>query len=65
MLPVAAGCRNDPIVLGSRAKRASDNVNRLAPDIIIGMEVLRHLHLYYAAGEQKLYITPALYQAQK
>ena len=30
-----------------------------APDMIIGMEVLRHLHLYYAAGEQKFYITPA------
>ena len=30
-----------------------------APDLIIGMEVLRHLHLYYAASERKLYITPA------
>jgi hypothetical protein len=30
-----------------------------APDMIIGMEVLRHLHLYYAAGEKQLYITPA------
>lgn len=35
-----------------------DPVNR-APDMIIGMEVLRHLHLYYAAGEKKIYITPA------
>jgi hypothetical protein len=32
---------------------------RRAPDLIIGMEVLRHLHLYYAASEQKFYITPA------
>jgi hypothetical protein len=30
-----------------------------APDMIIGMEVLRHLHLYYAADEKKIYITPA------
>ncbi len=30
-----------------------------APDLIIGMEVLRHLHLYYAANEKRLYITPA------
>ena len=30
-----------------------------APDLIIGMEVLRHLHLYYAASEKKIYITPA------
>ncbi|HEY2836298.1 MAG TPA: pepsin/retropepsin-like aspartic protease family protein [Rhizomicrobium sp.] len=36
----------------------NDPVGR-APDMIIGMEVLRHLHLYYAANEQKLYITPA------
>lgn len=30
-----------------------------APDMIIGIEVLRHLHVYYAVKEQKLYITPA------
>jgi len=36
----------------------NDPVGR-APDMIVGMEVLRHLHLYYAAAEQKLYITPA------
>jgi hypothetical protein len=34
--------------------------NRLGPDMIIGMEVLRHLHLYYAVKEQKLYVTPAV-----
>jgi len=33
--------------------------NRRAPDLIIGMEVLRHLHLYYAAKERKIYITAA------
>ncbi|HEY5083812.1 MAG TPA: pepsin/retropepsin-like aspartic protease family protein [Rhizomicrobium sp.] len=37
----------------------SDTTKRRAPDLIIGMEVLRHLHLYYAASEQKFYITPA------
>jgi predicted aspartyl protease len=36
----------------------NDAVGR-APDMIIGMEVLRHLHLYYAANEKKVYITPA------
>lgn len=30
-----------------------------APNLVIGIEVLRHLHLYYAANEKKLYITPA------
>lgn len=37
----------------------ADTTERHAPDLIIGMEVLRHLHLYYAAGEQRFYITPA------
>jgi hypothetical protein len=46
--PVQFGDGNDADVPGHRA-----------PDLIIGMEVLRHLHLYYAAGEQKFYITPA------
>jgi predicted aspartyl protease len=29
------------------------------PEVIIGMNVLRHLHVYIAYGENKLYITPA------
>jgi predicted aspartyl protease len=29
------------------------------PDLIVGMNVLTHLHLYVAYGEEKLYITPA------
>ena len=37
----------------------ADAANRHAPDLVIGMEVLRHLHLYYAANERKIYITPA------
>ncbi|HSC17756.1 MAG TPA: retropepsin-like aspartic protease [Rhizomicrobium sp.] len=28
-------------------------------EMILGMDILRHLHLYVAYGEQKLYITPA------
>jgi hypothetical protein len=28
-------------------------------DFIIGMDVLRHLHIYVAYKEQKLYVTPA------
>lgn len=34
-----------------------------APDMIIGMEVLRHLHIYYATNEKKIYITPAALSA--
>lgn len=30
------------------------------PDVIIGMDVLRHLHVYFAAKEKKLYISDAV-----
>jgi hypothetical protein len=30
------------------------------PDMLIGMDILHHLHLYIAYGEQKLYITSAV-----
>jgi len=45
--------------LGSRAEHLDDQINRLSPDMIIGMDVLRHLHMYIAIKERKLYITPA------
>lgn len=57
--PLQFGGKNDLIMLGSRAEHAYDNLNRLAPDIIIGMEILRHLHIYYATNEHKIYLTPA------
>jgi predicted aspartyl protease len=33
------------------------------PDMLIGMDILSHLHLYIAYKEEKLYITPASTQA--
>jgi hypothetical protein len=42
-----------------RPVQFGDGSDLAAPDLIIGMEVLRHLHLYYAANEKKIYITPA------
>lgn len=45
--------------LGSRAEHLDDQANRLSPDMIIGMDVLRHLHMYLAVEERKLYITAA------
>ena len=48
----------NPLVV-VRPLQFGDNPDVRAPDLIIGMEVLRHLHLYYAANEKKLYITPA------
>jgi predicted aspartyl protease len=41
--------------LGSRL--ASGGTHEQVPDMLIGMNVLRHLHVYIAYQEQKLYIT--------
>jgi hypothetical protein len=30
------------------------------PDLILGMDVLRHLHVYFATKEKRLYITDAV-----
>jgi predicted aspartyl protease len=49
----------DDLRLGSRAEHKDDIITRLAPDLHIGMDVLRHLHIYVATGENKLYITEA------
>jgi hypothetical protein len=42
---------------GSRVKTEKDLLN--IPDIVIGMDVLRKLHIYMAFGEAKLYVTDA------
>jgi predicted aspartyl protease len=42
---------------GSRIADPADNDE--FPDMLIGMNVLRHLHIYIAYKEKKLYITPA------
>jgi hypothetical protein len=52
------GSKNDTVI-GSRAEHKDDQLNRLSPDMIIGMDILRHLHIYIATNEQKLYITEA------
>jgi hypothetical protein len=45
-----------PPATGTRMPDSS--VEQKLPDLLIGMDVLRHLHLYIAYKEQKLYITP-------
>ncbi|HEX3982317.1 MAG TPA: pepsin/retropepsin-like aspartic protease family protein [Rhizomicrobium sp.] len=47
----------------SRLKSKSQAVT--LPDMLLGMNVLRHLHIYIAYGEHKLYITPASAPAAK
>lgn len=39
---------------------ASDNFLPRGTDMLIGVSILRRLHLYIAYGEEKLYITPAM-----
>ena len=43
---------------GSRLPAASDPGERI-PDLALGMDVLRQLHIYAAFGQHKLYVTPA------
>lgn len=45
--------------VGITGSRLPTEDNARLPDITIGMNVLTHLHLYVAYGEEKLYITPA------
>ena len=53
----------DPLVIVRpiefRGGDVFEEIHEPGPNMIIGMEVLRHLHIYYAVREQKLYITPA------
>jgi predicted aspartyl protease len=47
---------NNSFRTDTRIGRVDDN---FGPDITIGMDVLRKLHLFIAFGERKLYVTPA------
>lgn len=45
--------------LGLHLHREADT-NVTVPDLILGMDVLRHLHVYFATKEKRLYITDAV-----
>jgi predicted aspartyl protease len=45
-------------VTGSRLQAADDPGDPI-PDLALGMDVLRQLHIYVAFGQNKLYVTPA------
>lgn len=51
---------SNTVAADSRVRRVTDN---FLPTMEIGMDVLRRLHLYIAAKEQKLYLTLAAEQA--
>ncbi len=48
---------NDLVSGNSRVERISDFIDR--PPVILGMNILRKLHIFIALKENKLYITPA------
>ena len=41
---------------GSPARR--HNADLILPELALGMDILKHLHLFLAFGEQALYIAP-------
>ena len=52
-----SGTETHPV--GSIGSRLSTGGNAHSSDLIVGMDVLTHLHVYVAYGEETLYITPA------
>ena len=48
---------NNGFQTGSRTKRVYDDIDRA--DMLIGMDVLKKLHLYIAFGENKIYVSEA------
>ncbi|HEY5085191.1 MAG TPA: hypothetical protein VII48_11740 [Rhizomicrobium sp.] len=45
----------DQVVLGTRAQFRDERI----PDLVIGMDVLRHLHMYVVPGQGRVYVTAA------
>jgi hypothetical protein len=43
----------DQVALGTRAQFRDERI----PDLVIGMDVLRHLHMYVVPGQGRLYVT--------
>ena len=50
---------NPDLTLIPNSESGRGNGGNVRPTLIIGVNVLRQLHLYVAQGEKKLYITPA------
>ena len=50
---------NDPNNAGRTDSRIKKEDDDLGPDLSIGMDVIRQLHIYVATKEDKLYITAA------
>ena len=59
IVPDLMGSRdpNNGFQTGSRARRVDDDVDR--PDMLIGMDILKKLHLYIAFEENRIYLSEA------
>lgn len=57
LVPDIVGKGADHTFESETLNRASDNIH--LPQLVIGMNVLKHLHIYFAFKEKNIYITPA------
>jgi len=53
------------LIIPDDKSRDSTRETLAIPDLILGMDVLRNLHIYLALGEKKIYVTPASQPAAK
>jgi hypothetical protein len=59
VVDILPGLGRGPRLPSATGTRIADGETERLPDMLIGMDILRHLHLYIAYREQKLYITPS------
>lgn len=58
-IEIIPGLGRGPRLPSITGTRIADPETERLPNLLIGMDILRHLHLYIAYREQKLYITPS------
>jgi hypothetical protein len=59
VVDILPGLGRGPRLPSATGTRIADGETEQLPDMLIGMDILRHLHLYISYREQKLYITPS------
>jgi len=59
LVDILPGLGRGPRIPSATGTRISDGETERLPDMLIGMDILRHLHLYIAYREQKLYVSAA------
>jgi hypothetical protein len=59
VVDILPGLGRGPRLPSPTGTRIADGETERLPDMLVGMDILRHLHLYIAYREQRLYITPS------